>query len=112
MGLAMTALILVQAFWLKNAWLVKEKQFDQLISWSMIDIERQIERHEATDLILRENERQARDTSIFNLTVPGTISGSANTSGNQKSNKNAKIDPDKKKQMGTGSRTGVNLLTG
>ena len=100
MGLAMTALILMQAFWLKNAWLVKEKQFDQLISWSMIDIERQIERHEATDLILRENERQARDTSIFNLTVPGIVSGSANPSGNQKSNKNAKIDPDKKKQMG------------
>ena len=54
MGLAMTALILVQAFWLKNAWLVKEKQFDQLISRSMIDIERQIERREVTDLIVRE----------------------------------------------------------
>ncbi len=68
MGLAMTALILVQAFWLKNAWLVKEKQFDQLISRSMIDIERQIERHEATDLIVRENERQAQGYQfIFHL---------------------------------------------
>lgn len=99
LGLGMTALILVQAFWLKNAWLVKEKQFDQLISRSMIDIERQIERHEATDLIVRENERQARDTSLFSLTVPGTIAGLANQAGNQKSNKNVKIDPDKKQQM-------------
>jgi two-component system phosphate regulon sensor histidine kinase PhoR len=99
MGLAMTALILMQTFWLKNAWLVKEKQFNQLISSSMIDIERQIERHEATDLIVRENERQTRDTSSFSLIVPGSIGGPANKTGNQKSNKNVKIDPDKKKQM-------------
>lgn len=95
MGLAMTALILMQAFWLKNAWLVKEKQFDQLISRSLIDIERQIERHEVTDLIIRENARQARDTSSFSLTVPGAIKGTANQK-NQKPDKNAKIDPNKK----------------
>jgi two-component system, OmpR family, phosphate regulon sensor histidine kinase PhoR len=99
MGLAMTALILVQAFWLKNAWLVKEKQFNQLIYSSMIDIERQIERHEATDLIVRENERQTRDSSVFSLTVPGSVGGPANQAGNKKSDKNVKIDPDKKKQM-------------
>jgi two-component system, OmpR family, phosphate regulon sensor histidine kinase PhoR len=99
MGLAMTALILVQAFWLKNAWLVKEKQFDQLISRSLIDIERQIERHEATDLIVRETERETRDTSSFFLTVPGTMGGSASKAGKSKTEKNIKIDPDKKKQM-------------
>jgi two-component system, OmpR family, phosphate regulon sensor histidine kinase PhoR len=99
MGLAMTALILVQAFWLKNAWLVKEKQFDQLITTLMFDIERQIERHEATDLIVRENERVARDTSSFFLTVPGKIGGPASQGGSQKSGKSAKIDPDKKNQM-------------
>jgi len=99
MGLAMAALILVQAFWLKNAWLVKEKQFDQLISRSMIDIERQVERREATDLIIRENERLARDTGLFLLTVPGTIGAPANPSGNSKSNKNMRIDPDKKQEM-------------
>jgi two-component system, OmpR family, phosphate regulon sensor histidine kinase PhoR len=99
MGLAMTALILVQTFWLKNAWLVKEKQFEQLISRSMIDIERQIERHEVTDLIVRENKRQARDTSSFFLTVPGTFGGSASQAGNKKSDKSVKVDPDKKQQM-------------
>jgi len=99
MGLAMTALILVQAFWLKNAWLVKEKQFDQLISRSLIDIERQIERREATDLIVRENERLTRDTSIFSLTVPGTIGAPANSPGNTKPGRNAKIDPDKRQQV-------------
>jgi two-component system, OmpR family, phosphate regulon sensor histidine kinase PhoR len=97
MGLAMTALILMQAFWLKNAWLVKEKQFDQLISRSLIDIERRIERHEVTDLIMRENERQARDTSSFNLTVPGKINGPA-IQKNQKSNKDVKTDPGRKQQ--------------
>ncbi len=99
MGLAMTALILVQAFWLKNAWLVKEKQFDQLISRSLIDIERQVERHEATDLIVREKERQARDTSSFFLTVPGTTGGKSNSPGTQQQGKNAQIDPDRKKQV-------------
>jgi two-component system, OmpR family, phosphate regulon sensor histidine kinase PhoR len=99
MGLAMTALILVQAFWLKNAWLVKEKQFDQLISRSMIDIERQIERREITDLIAREDKRQNRDTSMFTLTVPGTIVGTPDLSGRNKPGKNGKVDPDKKKQM-------------
>ena len=38
MGIAMASLILVQAYWIKNAMLVKEKQFDQLITRSMIDI--------------------------------------------------------------------------
>ena len=99
MGLAMTALILVQAFLIKNAWLVKEKQFDQLISRSLIDIERKVERHEATDLIVREKERQARDTSSFFLTVPGTTGGKSNSPGTQQQGKNAQIDPDRKKQV-------------
>jgi two-component system phosphate regulon sensor histidine kinase PhoR len=99
MGLAMTALILVQAFWLKNAWLVKEKQFDQLISRSMIDIERQVERREATDLIVREDERQNRDTSLFSLTVPGTIGRATSSMGKHKPGKNENVDPGKKKEM-------------
>ncbi len=94
-GLAMTALILVQAFWLKNAWLVKEKQFDQLISRSMIDIEREVERREATSLIIMEDERMARDT----IATMGTDKNRATRQGNQGNDREMKIDPAKRKQM-------------
>lgn len=54
-GLAMTALILVQAYWIRNAIEIQKKQFDQLITRAMIDIALDIERWEvmnmATDLI-------------------------------------------------------------
>jgi two-component system, OmpR family, phosphate regulon sensor histidine kinase PhoR len=88
-GLAMTALILVQAFWLKNAWLVKEKQFDQLISRSMIDIEREVERREATSLIISEEEKMERDT----------IASINRNAARQGSSQGMKIDPAKRKQM-------------
>jgi two-component system phosphate regulon sensor histidine kinase PhoR len=48
MGMAMAALLMVQAYWIKNAILVKEKQFDQLITRAMIDITHEIERIEVT----------------------------------------------------------------
>jgi two-component system, OmpR family, phosphate regulon sensor histidine kinase PhoR len=99
MGLAMAALISVQAFWLKNAWLVKEKQFDQLISRSMIDIEREIERREATDLIIHEDSHVTRDTGLFTFSVPGTSGDPVKPSGISKNPKDMKIDPTRKKQL-------------
>ena len=53
MGLAMASLILVQAYWIKNAILVKEKQFDQLITRSMIDITHEIEKLEIAKISSR-----------------------------------------------------------
>jgi two-component system phosphate regulon sensor histidine kinase PhoR len=43
MSLAMASLIMVQAYWIKNAYAVKDKQFEQLITRSMIDITNEIE---------------------------------------------------------------------
>ena len=37
MTLALTGLIFVQAFWIKNAITIKESQFDQLVSNSLTD---------------------------------------------------------------------------
>lgn len=53
MGLAMASLILVQAYWIKNAVIVKEKQFDQLITRSMIDITHEIEKLEIAKISAR-----------------------------------------------------------
>jgi two-component system, OmpR family, phosphate regulon sensor histidine kinase PhoR len=51
MGLAMVSLILVQAYWIRNAIIVKEKQFDQLIQRSMIDIADEIEKQEVAKIV-------------------------------------------------------------
>jgi hypothetical protein len=53
MGIAMASLILVQAYWIKNAVIVKEKQFDQLITRSMIDITHEIEKLEIAKISSR-----------------------------------------------------------
>jgi two-component system, OmpR family, phosphate regulon sensor histidine kinase PhoR len=54
-GFAMAALILVQAYWIRNAIEIQKKQFDQLITRAMIEIALDVERWEvmnmATDLI-------------------------------------------------------------
>jgi two-component system phosphate regulon sensor histidine kinase PhoR len=54
MGFAMAALIIAQAYWIKNAVLITEKQFDQLMSRSMIDIAHRIEQLEASKIINRQ----------------------------------------------------------
>jgi two-component system phosphate regulon sensor histidine kinase PhoR len=64
MGLAMASLILVQAYWLKNAVLVKQKQFDQLISRSMIDIEREIEQKETSEIIMNLANPLSQDSGL------------------------------------------------
>jgi|WetSurMetagenome_2_1015567.scaffolds.fasta_scaffold38466_2 two-component system, OmpR family, phosphate regulon sensor histidine kinase PhoR len=62
MGLAMASLILVQAYWIKNAILVKEKQFNQLLTRSMIDITHEIERLEVAKIASRLNRPKLNDT--------------------------------------------------
>ena len=64
MALAMASLIIVQAYWLKNAWLLKEKQFDQLISTLMLEISREVELHEAHSIITHMADPVAADTSL------------------------------------------------
>ena len=73
MGLAMASLILVQAYWIKNAILVKEKQFEQLITRSMIDITNEIEKLE----IARISSRMAKPVSDSVNIAPLHGSGNA-----------------------------------
>jgi two-component system, OmpR family, phosphate regulon sensor histidine kinase PhoR len=49
-GLAMAALILVQAYWIKNAIEVQKQQFNQLITRAMIDISMDVERWEVMNM--------------------------------------------------------------
>lgn len=65
MGLSMTALIMFQAYWIKNAIQINERQFDQLVSRSMIDIANEIEWREAEQLIHRQLDPLLADSSIF-----------------------------------------------
>ena len=64
MGLAMASLILVQAYWIRNAILVKKKQFDQLITRSMIDIRGEVERLEVKKISSRLAESLIADSAF------------------------------------------------
>jgi len=54
MGLAMISLIFVQAWWIKNAVDVKEKQFDQLITKTLSEIANEFQKQEAIHYITDE----------------------------------------------------------
>ncbi len=58
----MASLILVQAYWIKNAILVKEKQFNQLLTRSMIDITHEIEKLEVAKIASRISRPRLTDT--------------------------------------------------
>ena len=76
MGLAMASLILVQAYWIKNAILVKEKQFDQLITRSMIDIAREIEQLEMPKYSARMIRFHIRFSQYYSVCLhPGSRTG-------------------------------------
>jgi two-component system phosphate regulon sensor histidine kinase PhoR len=64
MGFAMASLILVQAYWIKNAIIVKEKQFDQLITRAMIDITHELERIEINKISSRILDPISADSSF------------------------------------------------
>jgi two-component system phosphate regulon sensor histidine kinase PhoR len=63
MGLAMISLIFVQAWWIKNAVNVKDKQFDQLITRTLSDISGEFQRQQAARNIIDELNPFYLDTS-------------------------------------------------
>ncbi len=63
MGLAMISLIFVQAWWIKNAVDVKEKQFDQLINKILSDIANEYQNQETVQQIIDEINPFYFDTS-------------------------------------------------
>jgi two-component system phosphate regulon sensor histidine kinase PhoR len=69
LGLAMASLIIVQAYWIKNAVIVKEKQFDQLVSRSLFDISRELELSEAKMVIMQQASPLFSDTGFFLATA-------------------------------------------
>jgi len=101
MGLAVTALIFVQAYWIKNAWQVKEQQFDQLVSRLMIEIAREVEQREATKLINHQKDPLSTDTGFFALPRPDlarrNISSTTETPGED--SEGMRIDHDRKPKM-------------
>ena len=65
MTLALTGLIFVQVFWIKNAVSIKEKQFDQLVSNALMDITEGIQKKEAIRLVMEEMAPDGEDTTDF-----------------------------------------------
>jgi two-component system, OmpR family, phosphate regulon sensor histidine kinase PhoR len=63
MTLALTGLILVQAFWIKNAITIKESQFDQLVNNSLTLATQNLQKNEAVKLIMEEMEPIGTDTA-------------------------------------------------
>ncbi|MBN2274053.1 MAG: HAMP domain-containing histidine kinase [Bacteroidales bacterium] len=63
MTLALTGLIFVQAYWIKNAITIKEKQFDQLVSNSLSDIAQGLQEKEAIRLVMEEIEPFGTDST-------------------------------------------------
>jgi two-component system phosphate regulon sensor histidine kinase PhoR len=102
MGLAMAALIFVQAYWIKNAWLIKEKQFDLLVHRSMIDISREIEKRDVTEIVIKQIDPISfqsgffippqQDSTTLHIHVPATKS--AAESGD------SRLNQEKKPKMG------------
>jgi two-component system phosphate regulon sensor histidine kinase PhoR len=70
MILALAGLILVQAFWIKNAIAIKENQFDQLVNNAMTDISETLQEKEAVRLVMEEMRSVGSDTSEIRITVP------------------------------------------
>ncbi|MCK5463024.1 MAG: hypothetical protein KAI95_08400, partial [Bacteroidales bacterium] len=61
MGLAMIALIIVQAYWITNAYRLKEKQFSQLVNRALYNVVGEIQERETIWHIM--DEAQVYDTS-------------------------------------------------
>jgi len=72
MGLAMAALIFVQVYWIKNAWMIKEEQFDLLVSRSMLDITFEIDKRDVTETIIRLIDPISLQTGFFVPPRPDT----------------------------------------
>ena len=62
MGFAMVGLIIVQTYWIKNAFQVKEKQFDQLIRKSMSEVSWELQRQETYNYLMNGTDSDVFDT--------------------------------------------------
>ncbi len=96
MGAVMIGLIMVQAYWINNALFIKEQQFNQLVSRSMNDISREIERQEAAFRLMDEFNPFFWPGRILDKNFDFRINGSAN---HQIDTKNKKINSDKELQL-------------
>ena len=66
----MAALILVQVYWIKNAVVINERQFGQLIQRSMIEIADEIEKREVAKMVTRIGSPVQPDSGfVFNSTA-------------------------------------------
>jgi two-component system, OmpR family, phosphate regulon sensor histidine kinase PhoR len=63
MTLALTGLIFVQAFWIKNSITIKESQFDQMVSNSLTLATQNLQKNEAVRLVMEEMEPIGNDTT-------------------------------------------------
>ena len=54
MGVAMTGLLFFQAYWIKNAITVKERQFNQLINKTLFEIANEVQKQETVHHIIDE----------------------------------------------------------
>ena len=62
MGFAMVGLIIVQTYWIKNAFQVKEKQFNQLIRKSMSEVSWELQRQETYNYLMKEIDSDGIDS--------------------------------------------------
>ncbi len=65
MSLALLGLILLQSFWISNAYRVKEKHFDQLVQESLTEAIYDIQRNETMNFIQDEMESSQFDTTYY-----------------------------------------------
>ncbi|HEX2395622.1 MAG TPA: histidine kinase dimerization/phospho-acceptor domain-containing protein, partial [Bacteroidales bacterium] len=91
MGLAMASLIMVQAYWIRNAIIVKEKQFDQLIYRSMIDITNAVEKLEIEKISARLSRPMFMDTITVIPPAPPNIPPQGNRPDNPDSVKKKEL---------------------
>jgi two-component system phosphate regulon sensor histidine kinase PhoR len=63
MGVAMICLIFVQTYWIRNAVIVKERQFDQLINKVLSEITNKVQKQEAMHYIIDEMDPFYFDTT-------------------------------------------------
>ncbi|MBN1158823.1 MAG: HAMP domain-containing histidine kinase [Bacteroidales bacterium] len=92
MGLAMIALIMFQFFWIRDAIRINQRQFDHLVSRSMIDIANEIEWQEGEKLVNRQ---------LDPLLADSVLSPQEHSPGSSQSSNNIKNVPAEQGQSGS-----------
>lgn len=92
MGLAMISLILVQAYWIRNAVLIKETYLDQLIQRSIIDIADEIEDREIAEIITDQTDHNPGINGL--IASPSGNSRGTEVQSNRKNTTSAQVSND------------------